>query len=386
MTRPRIAGVGDDEVAPPPEDEVRQVARPREPDQRAELVGVVDGREQVGRAADAHRREPGQRLVARRLDPDPALDVRADRDRVEGRPAARRHPPSGPLAHAVAARSLDRRIGQGLARGRGQDQLRDGVGGSRPAERPRRLGHRAWATGSSRMPPRRRSAAASNASSVDDPRRAGLGEARRRSPAGGRPHADTGRRPSAARAPSPRPASTSRPARRPGPPRERRQHLVAQERVRPVARAQLGRAAPRDRRAPRRSPRRRSTWMTVTALDQPRQRLGHGGVEAADRLRAAEDQQDPLVRRRCPSGARASSRSIVVDVADRRARHVARPAGAAAQSVRQVASNETASAVASRAVARTRAAGDDVAVPHDDRDAAAARRPSAPAPRRSRRS
>ncbi len=43
------AGIGDDEVAAAAEDEMGQLAGPRETHQRPELVGVVDGREQVGR-------------------------------------------------------------------------------------------------------------------------------------------------------------------------------------------------------------------------------------------------------------------------------------------------------------------------------------------------
>ena len=77
-------GVGDDEVAPAAEDEMGQLARPREPHERPQLVGVVHGREEVGRPADAHRGEPGERFVARGLDPDPALDVGPGRDRIEG--------------------------------------------------------------------------------------------------------------------------------------------------------------------------------------------------------------------------------------------------------------------------------------------------------------
>jgi hypothetical protein len=63
---------------------MREAARPRETDQGAQLVGVVDRREQIGRASDAHRGEPGEWLVAGRLDPDPALDIGAGGDRVEG--------------------------------------------------------------------------------------------------------------------------------------------------------------------------------------------------------------------------------------------------------------------------------------------------------------
>ena len=95
MTRPRTPGVGDDEVAAPPEDEVREPARAREADEGAQLEGVVDRGEQVGRAADAHRREPRERLVARRLDADPALDVGAGGDRVEAPRSSPRRPGRG---------------------------------------------------------------------------------------------------------------------------------------------------------------------------------------------------------------------------------------------------------------------------------------------------
>ena len=64
----------------------------------AQLEHVVHGREQVGRAADPHRREARQRLVARGLDADAALDVRPDGDRVEGAPAVpSRGRPARPL-------------------------------------------------------------------------------------------------------------------------------------------------------------------------------------------------------------------------------------------------------------------------------------------------
>ena len=75
---------------------------------------------------------------------------------------------------------------------------------------------------------------------------------------------------------------------------ERGEHLVAQERVRPVAPRGRPRAAPRDRRAPSRSPSSPVTWMTRQSLDEARQRVGDGGVEAPDRLRPAEDEQDPI--------------------------------------------------------------------------------------------
>jgi len=40
------------------------VARAREPDDGAQLEDVVHRREQVSRPTDAHRGEPGKRLVA----------------------------------------------------------------------------------------------------------------------------------------------------------------------------------------------------------------------------------------------------------------------------------------------------------------------------------
>ena len=62
--QPAHAGVADDDVAAPTQDEVGQAARPREAHEGAQLEGVVDGREEVGRPADAHRGEPRQRFVA----------------------------------------------------------------------------------------------------------------------------------------------------------------------------------------------------------------------------------------------------------------------------------------------------------------------------------
>ena len=92
-------------------------ALPREADERAQLERVVDGREQVGRAADPHRREPGQRLVPRRLDADPALDLRPDGDRVEGGRRRSREPPRGSGARRSPASGSGSR-GRRRARGR----------------------------------------------------------------------------------------------------------------------------------------------------------------------------------------------------------------------------------------------------------------------------
>ncbi len=79
------AAVADDDVAPPAQDQVRDVARPGESDDGPQLVLVANGREQVGRATDPHRREPGKRLVPGGLDPDPTLDLGPDGDGVEWR-------------------------------------------------------------------------------------------------------------------------------------------------------------------------------------------------------------------------------------------------------------------------------------------------------------
>ena len=133
---------------------------------------------------------------------------------------------------------------------------------------------------------------------------------------------------------------------------QRRQHVVAQERVRPVPIAPiLGQrlAGGQGRR------------VAVLArhvddgdpLDQPRQGRRHGAVEAADGLRPAEDQQDPQ------PGGHAQSRAgrlavHLARVADRRAGDVARTSGCGGlPSATQVASKETASTSARRAVART---------------------------------
>ena len=110
---------------PRPRTRYGRSARPREADERPQLERVVHRREQVGRTADPHRREPRQRFVARRLDADPALDLRPDGDRIEGgrsgtvpgsrrgpRERRRRRPPVGP------GRSRRRRPGRGRPRPR----------------------------------------------------------------------------------------------------------------------------------------------------------------------------------------------------------------------------------------------------------------------------
>ena len=100
-TRPRMPASAMTTLLPRPEHEVRQPARPREADEAAQLEGVVGHREQVGRAADAHRREPRERLVARRLDAEPALDVGPGGDRVEAGASAAHGPPRPARARAA---------------------------------------------------------------------------------------------------------------------------------------------------------------------------------------------------------------------------------------------------------------------------------------------
>ena len=305
MTRPADAAVADDDVAPPPQHEVRDRSRARAKRTRAaQLEGVVDGREQVGRAADAHRREPGERLVARRLDADPALDVRPDGDR--------RRTAASPSRGDAAGASLDRPPRPAAARGAAtaSDEVGDGVGGSRadPARGRRRTsrgappGRRGCAAASS-------SASASNASSSTSraapastssralarwwPAACGYGTTTMRQAEGGRP----------------RPASTSRPdrrrgRRRPGPRACRRAGTGA---------GGSARAGPPGR-ASRRGQRRGVAVVAGhvddgDALDEPRQGLGDRGVEPADGLRPAEDRAGPAARRAARAATRAASRS-----------------------------------------------------------------------------
>ena len=241
------AGVGDDEVAPPPEDEVRQLARPGEADERPQLVGVVGRGEQVGRATDPHRGEPRQRLVARGLDADPALDVGPGRDGVEGRDHASR-PAGAPVDGG--------RVGERHARGRGEDQVGDGVGGTRDGRAPRA------ASAIRRGPGSSSSAAveersASNASSSTSAGGAGLDERRGVRPlVAGRMRVrhDDHRQPEGGRLGE---RGRTGPADDEVGRDQRREHLVAQERIRPVAVADGRRAAPRGRPAPPRTRRRR---------------------------------------------------------------------------------------------------------------------------------
>ena len=315
--QPADPGIGDDHVAPPPEDDVLEPARAGEANQGAQLVGVVDRREQVGRTADAHRREPGERLVAGCLDPDPALDVGAGRDRVEARdhapdPRASRSMPaaSGKAAPVAAARTSSATAS--AAPGLPSDRA--------AADIP------ACASGSSSS-----SAASSEGVGVerlvlDQPGGSGLDQARRvRALVAGRVrighddhrHAERGHL-GQRRGPGPADDEVGR--------GQRGEHLVAQERVRPVAPAdRLGQALATGQRG-------RVALVAGDVddghpLDQPRQGLGDRRIEAPDGLRPAEDEQDPLAR----GDVHPDPGGLAVDrrhVADRRAGDVAGPSRA----------------------------------------------------------
>ena len=164
------AAVADHEVAAATQDQMWERARAGEAHERPQLEQVVDGREEVRRSADTHRREPRQRLVARRLDPDPTLDLGSDGDRVERR--HRGHP------RPAARSALDRRrVGQRL-RG-GPPPARDRrPRRRRPADRATRAAAdiaRCAAGSSSRRAASSRAAASKAASSIE-PAGAGLDE------------------------------------------------------------------------------------------------------------------------------------------------------------------------------------------------------------------
>ena len=355
--QPADPRVGDDHVAPPPEDDVLERARASEANEGAQLVGVVDRREQVGRAADAHRREPGERLVAGRLDPDPALDVGAGRDRVEARdhapdPRASRSMPaaSGKDAPVAAARTSSATAS--AAPGLPSDRA--------AADIP------ACASGSSSSFAASRRASASNASSsisLAAPASTRLAAFARWWPAAcgiwhdDHRHAEGGHL-GQRRGPGPADDEIGR--------GQRGQHLVAQERVRPVAPPDgLGQAFASGQRG----------GVAFVAghvddghpLDQAGQGLGDRRIEAPDGLRPAEDEQDPFAR----GDVHPDPGGLAVDrrhVADRRAGDVAgaarrgrgeRPAGGLErhrQRVRQPRRGPHGPA------------GDDVAVPQHDRD------------------
>ena len=312
ITRPRMPGVGDDQVAPPPQHEMREATRPREAHQGAQLVGVVDRREQVGRSADAHRGEPGERLVARRLDPDPALDVGPGGDRVEG--IDHRWPPR-------ATRSISLCSGKGWRVAAASTSAATAAAAPGSTQAAGRSRHDGVALRVLEQAGRVEERVGIEVLVRDQARRAGLDQARRVRPlVTGRVRVRDDDHRQAHRAHLGQ-------RRRSGPPddqvrgRQRGQHLVTQERVRPVASAHGRRQglAPGQRRR-----------VAVIAghvddrhpFDQAGQGVGDRGVEAADRLGATEDQQDTLVGRHVHPLTRRDPVDRV-DVADRGPGHEA---------------------------------------------------------------
>ena len=248
MTSPRIPASAMTTSLPRPRMTCVEPARAGEANQGAQLVGVVDRREQVGRTADAHRGEPGERLVARCLDPDPALDVGAGRDRVE----ARDHAPD-----PRASRSMPVGVREGRPRRGGQDELGHGVGRPGPAQRPCRGRHPGVRQRVVEQLCRLDQGVGVERLVLDQPGGSGLDQARRVRPlVPGRVrvghddhrHAERGHL-GQRRGPGPADDEVGR--------GQRGEHLVAQERVRPVAPPDRRRAGPRDRPARSRSPRRR---------------------------------------------------------------------------------------------------------------------------------
>ena len=193
-----------------------------------------------------------------------------------------------------------------------------------------------------------------------------------------------GPRPSGRPERSPRPAWTTRPARR----RDRRRPgRPASDRA-GTGTGDTGHAqrpgARRGRRARPAYPSSPATCSTVTRSTSRGRRLGDGDVEPPDRLRAAEDEEHPRRRpgsRAGPGPPRGPSRGV----ADRRAGQVARHARCGPASVGRAAEGDR-EVVGEPCDGANPAAGHDIAVPQDDRDAAAAPRRAAAGWQRSRRS
>ena len=118
---------------------MRHAARPGEPDQASQLEGVVGDREQVGRSADPHRREPGERLVADVLTPRRRWMSVPIGDGVEGGGGHRGSPRHA--ARPPERRSMTAGSGKGSRARGGQHELGDGLGGAGPAQAARRGRH-----------------------------------------------------------------------------------------------------------------------------------------------------------------------------------------------------------------------------------------------------
>ena len=200
-----------------------------------------------------------------------------------------------------ASRSMPAASGKAAPVGGGEDELGHGVGRAGPAQRPRRGRHPGVCQRVVEQLRRVEQGVGVERLVVDQPGGSGLDQARRVRAlvAGGvrvghddHRHAEGGHL-GQRRGPGPADDEVGG--------GQRGEHLVAQERVRPVA--------PPDRLGQALATGQRGRVALVAGdvddghpLDQPRQGLGDRRVEAPDGLRPAEDEQDPLARARRPSG------------------------------------------------------------------------------------
>ena len=301
---PAHAGVADDQVRAAADEDQGDVARAREAHDAAQLEEVVHLREQVGRTADAHRREARQRLLARRLDAQPALDVRAQRaPRRRCRGAGRRTEAARSISGREPGRgastlgglrqrpcSARARSRSAACRRRARADPGRGCAGPSPPRAGRRPG---WPARPERAGaierPRRRPAARHRPR--DEARGVGALVAGRVR-VGHDDHGQAGGR-------QPRPASRSRrgPTSRSAAD-ERLGHVLAQERD--TGRYRSRRSAGSASRARQRV----GEGGLAGDVDARRARStragsgrGHGLVEAAHRLRSAEDRAGRAVRR-----------------------------------------------------------------------------------------
>jgi hypothetical protein len=102
--QPPNARIRHDDVAAAAQDRVGKVAPAGQPHDGPQLERVDRSRVEIGAPADAHRREPGQRLVPRGADAQSALDLRARSRGVEGHAHADA-PASGPPIPGAAGAS-----------------------------------------------------------------------------------------------------------------------------------------------------------------------------------------------------------------------------------------------------------------------------------------
>ena len=299
------AAVADDDVAAAPQE--------RDAESRARARGGPGpgARRRCGPMANKSAGPP-TRIVVNRASGS-SRDVLTPMRRWISVPAAsasngrRRHGCGGGHAGSPRERrSIDGRVGQRPALGRGEDQVGDGGRGARSAEVAGRRGHRHVR---GRIVERSRAASSSaaaskSASSTSRAAPASTSSSRVRAlVAGGVWVRDDDHR--QAQGGHLRERRGARPARRRGPPRRGR---------RASPRAGTGRAgsarvarpgAPRGAASAAAYPSSPVTCRTTTRSTSRGRRLGHRGVEPADGLRSAEDQQDRALR---PGGRAARGR------------------------------------------------------------------------------